>query len=119
AILLYLYISFFFQAEDGIRDRNVTGVQTCALPIFCNSFINAASPVKSVDLKTINALTILPLTSCGSATTAHSLTEGCFNNASSTSNGRIVYPELTIMSSDLPSNEYHLYLSLAAQSPVT
>src|SRR5699024_11349676 len=32
--LLYYYIfSFFFQAEDGIRDRNVTGVQTCALPI--------------------------------------------------------------------------------------
>src|SRR5699024_2499249 len=26
-------IVFFFQAEDGIRDRNVTGVQTCALPI--------------------------------------------------------------------------------------
>src|SRR5437867_12665583 len=25
--------SFFFQAEDGIRDRTVTGVQTCALPI--------------------------------------------------------------------------------------
>src|SRR5437773_7768465 len=25
---------FFFQAEDGIRDRDVTGVQTCALPIF-------------------------------------------------------------------------------------
>src|SRR5256885_13120864 len=24
---------FFFQAEDGIRDYNVTGVQTCALPI--------------------------------------------------------------------------------------
>src|SRR5438067_3496506 len=26
-------LDFFFQAEDGIRDRNVTGVQTCALPI--------------------------------------------------------------------------------------
>src|SRR6266540_5195595 len=26
-------IFFFFQAEDGIRDRDVTGVQTCALPI--------------------------------------------------------------------------------------
>src|SRR5437667_8755836 len=26
-------IVFFFQAEDGIRDRDVTGVQTCALPI--------------------------------------------------------------------------------------
>src|SRR6266404_7908566 len=25
---------FFFQAEDGIRDKLVTGVQTCALPIF-------------------------------------------------------------------------------------
>src|SRR5699024_11929739 len=30
-----LYLCFFFQAEDGIRDRNVTGVQTCALPISC------------------------------------------------------------------------------------
>src|SRR5256885_11242028 len=27
--------SFFFQAEDGIRDYKVTGVQTCALPIYC------------------------------------------------------------------------------------
>src|SRR6266581_8757428 len=27
-------IVFFFQAEDGIRDGRVTGVQTCALPIF-------------------------------------------------------------------------------------
>src|SRR5690625_92559 len=27
-------IRFFFQAEDGIRDGHVTGVQTCALPIF-------------------------------------------------------------------------------------
>src|SRR5439155_13553444 len=26
--------SFFFQAEDGIRDGHVTGVQTCALPIY-------------------------------------------------------------------------------------
>src|SRR5699024_11988704 len=28
------FLVFFFQAEDGIRDRNVTGVQTCALPIW-------------------------------------------------------------------------------------
>src|SRR5207248_6519396 len=27
------FVAFFFQAEDGIRDRTVTGVQTCALPI--------------------------------------------------------------------------------------
>src|SRR4249920_843919 len=28
------FLFFFFQAEDGIRDADVTGVQTCALPIF-------------------------------------------------------------------------------------
>src|SRR5438067_5480423 len=30
----FFFFFFFFQAEDGIRDRNVTGVQTCALPIW-------------------------------------------------------------------------------------
>src|SRR3989475_6793082 len=30
-------IFFFFQAEDGIRDLTVTGVQTCALPIWGDS----------------------------------------------------------------------------------
>src|SRR3989441_8383155 len=35
AIILYVFFFFFFfQAEDGIRDKLVTGVQTCALPIF-------------------------------------------------------------------------------------
>src|SRR2546421_7957749 len=29
-----LFLVFFFQAEDGIRDLIVTGVQTCALPIY-------------------------------------------------------------------------------------
>src|SRR3989339_1442605 len=31
--LVYSFFNFFFQAEDGIRDWSVTGVQTCALPI--------------------------------------------------------------------------------------
>src|SRR2546425_9486982 len=31
--LFYIFF-FFFQAEDGIRDKLVTGVQTCALPIW-------------------------------------------------------------------------------------
>src|SRR5438105_11283775 len=42
--ILSVLFFFFFQAEDGIRDPLVTGVQTCALPIFsvppkasCNS----------------------------------------------------------------------------------
>src|SRR5690606_40394725 len=33
-VLLFV---FFFQAEDGIRDFHVTGVQTCALPIYAHS----------------------------------------------------------------------------------
>src|SRR5205823_8860321 len=32
-----LIVFFFFQAEDGIRDKLVTGVQTCALPIFAGA----------------------------------------------------------------------------------
>src|SRR2546425_10099673 len=32
-VLSFLFLFFFFQAEDGIRDKLVTGVQTCALPI--------------------------------------------------------------------------------------
>src|SRR2546426_9881254 len=39
---------FFFQAEDGIRDYKVTGVQTCALPISSNT----NSPCCSVSLMT-------------------------------------------------------------------
>src|SRR5439155_14174662 len=31
--LPFTWVFFFFQAEDGIRDGHVTGVQTCALPI--------------------------------------------------------------------------------------
>src|SRR5437763_876261 len=33
-IFYVFFFFFFFQAEDGIRDTSVTGVQTCALPIF-------------------------------------------------------------------------------------
>src|SRR2546427_9101177 len=31
--MFFFWLFFFFQAEDGIRDLTVTGVQTCALPI--------------------------------------------------------------------------------------
>src|SRR2546425_8990344 len=36
---LLLFFVFFFQAEDGIRDKLVTGVQTCALPILAPAFV--------------------------------------------------------------------------------
>src|SRR5690606_40954085 len=34
SVRLCFFCFFFFQAEDGIRDFHVTGVQTCALPIY-------------------------------------------------------------------------------------
>src|SRR6266702_7899107 len=37
---------FFFQAEDGIRDGHVTGVQTCALPILLGDWQSAAERVR-------------------------------------------------------------------------
>src|SRR2546430_5419102 len=37
------FLFFFFQAEDGIRDLTVTGVQTCALPI-CSSSTSCSAP---------------------------------------------------------------------------
>src|SRR5256886_10016085 len=44
--LLYLmFLFFFFQAEDGIRDLTVTGVQTCALPI---SVLDGRSGVRRI-----------------------------------------------------------------------
>src|SRR3712207_3114401 len=37
---------FFFQAEDGIRDIGVTGVQTCALPIYATDWESARESVR-------------------------------------------------------------------------
>src|SRR3989442_15282365 len=39
---------FFFQAEDGIRDADVTGVQTCALPISTVAIYNQASHLEKI-----------------------------------------------------------------------
>src|SRR5690625_7065090 len=39
---MFLLFFFFFQAEDGIRDGHVTGVQTCALPILYPSTVSSS-----------------------------------------------------------------------------
>src|SRR6266853_4699069 len=50
---------FFFQAEDGIRDLTVTGVQTCALPISATIRVNGdlvaleTAPLKPEELKSL------------------------------------------------------------------
>src|SRR5688572_32272165 len=40
-IIFFFYFFFFFQAEDGIRDLTVTGVQKCALPISGSALLQA------------------------------------------------------------------------------
>src|SRR5688572_29158388 len=49
---MYFVFFFFFQAEDGIRDLTVTGVQTCALPILGNA-IPGGTPRAEIDVHTV------------------------------------------------------------------
>src|SRR5256885_10647383 len=44
---MYCSFFFFFQAEDGIRDYKVTGVQTCALPISAST-VQGVGPVSYI-----------------------------------------------------------------------
>src|SRR5699024_11863998 len=53
---IFCVICFFFQAEDGIRDRNVTGVQTCALPICIEANIEKCQSYVDKSLGVITAL---------------------------------------------------------------
>src|SRR5256885_12292389 len=46
-----LFMFFFFQAEDGIRDYKVTGVQTCALPICMKQSRQLVELAKNVQKK--------------------------------------------------------------------
>src|SRR5437762_11319891 len=43
----FVFFFFFFQAEDGIRDTSVTGVQTCALPIWFRFPICSSATIHS------------------------------------------------------------------------
>src|SRR2546430_6548302 len=53
-VILDVHRFFFFQAEDGIRDLTVTGVQTCALPI-SNSLAAVRAGVRQIEC-TINGI---------------------------------------------------------------
>src|SRR5699024_11985927 len=59
-VMIALVISsFFFQAEDGIRGRNVTGVQTCALPI-CVRRIDLKDDLSFILSDTVGFISKLP-----------------------------------------------------------
>src|SRR3989475_6933142 len=56
AIFMFVFF-FFFQAEDGIRDLTVTGVQTCALPIFFMPPEPPQKPAQVDELEFIKSVT--------------------------------------------------------------
>src|SRR5690606_40793356 len=71
---------FFFQAEDGIRDFHVTGVQTCALPISVNAELEDAPPFSLVLLArrligagSVTALDLKSLEAAGATTVGDAL----------------------------------------------
>src|SRR3712207_1232434 len=51
---------FFFQAEDGIRDIGVTGVQTCALPIFAAGAVNGWGGAGAFPHARISSVRVFP-----------------------------------------------------------
>src|SRR5207244_5924200 len=59
-VLFVVIVCFFFQAEDGIRDDLVTGVQTCALPIYVADRAVPARTARSATSK-LKAFYFLPL----------------------------------------------------------
>src|SRR5256885_1237718 len=60
-MMFILWMVFFFQAEDGIRDFKVTGVQTCALPIYVfttgATLAEAARALERAGARTVLAVT--------------------------------------------------------------
>src|SRR5690554_7465620 len=51
-LFFFFFFFFFFQAEDGIRDADVTGVQTCALPISsCSRSSTCSAAAASADAR--------------------------------------------------------------------
>src|SRR5260370_13444027 len=61
-VLYMLVFFFFFQAEDGIRDSSVTGVQTCALPISLSAWLRIWRGEPELALEHVaNAIRMSPL----------------------------------------------------------
>src|SRR2546430_13163798 len=54
-----IIVFFFFQAEDGIRDLTVTGVQTCALPIYRQNPAVAACSFRPLERALVRLVLVL------------------------------------------------------------
>src|SRR2546426_8677085 len=80
--------SFFFQAEDGIRDYKVTGVQTCALPIFLAE-LKPASPSRGILRESFDPVALAQALESAGASALSVLTEGEFFRGSRSEERRV------------------------------
>src|SRR5699024_11718325 len=107
----HFVIVVFFQAEDGIRDRNVTGVQTCALPI--SLFLSYGS-LKSISSSKSFTLTVNFSTSsdssCNNSSSFSSLTISYITSASS------ICSTKASNDSTLPFNQFVSLITFCAAS---
>src|SRR5438034_1443706 len=88
--VFFFFFFFFFQAEDGIRDHCVTGVQTCALPIYpairCSSvlFPEPLAPMTARNWPS-RTVRLIPQSAatrrspCRNSLVTFSTTSGCMN----------------------------------------
>src|SRR5437867_7151463 len=75
---IFFLLYFFFQAEDGIRDRTVTGVQTCALPISCQAFLPLLRKSKAARIVNVSSESG-SLAHMGAGPPAYQMTKGALN----------------------------------------
>src|SRR6266568_7156089 len=86
-VVIFCFVFFFFQAEDGIRDGTVTGVQTCALPIS-----SVRAPRRAVvALLAVNSIGDQPMPSPRSRRPSDSTSSvaACFARCVGETNGRL------------------------------
>src|SRR5436309_6303103 len=75
----YFCFFFFFQAEDGIRDFHVTGVQTCALPIFPATSVPSNRSIATIPVGEVTLISVShspPITSIPTNSSPRRLSSG-------------------------------------------
>src|SRR5699024_11403873 len=105
---------FFFQAEDGIRDRNVTGVQTCALPIYDENTKEKSYALKNIklEIKKGEFVGIVGHTGSGKSTLIQHL-----NGLLKPSGGKVFYNERDIFETGFPLRELRGKVGVCFQYP--
>src|SRR5690606_39516285 len=116
------YFLFFFQAEDGIRDFHVTGVQTCALPIYFGRVVAAAtiaSPTSLTEVRrgTATLFKCMPIIVCPISIPAWAWTSSTTTGSAILLNAYALI-EPPALANGITETGSHPYFSAACRSTV-